>query len=615
MKVTKQKRREAPPQTTPPAYILAPAQIAALPVWHTGLFVVVAATAFLIFLRTLAPGLTFGDGPELAAAAYVMGVPHPTGYPLYMLLLRLWMFLPFGEPIVLSNMFSAVCGSVAAGFTALLLRQVLARLYPHWHTKALLVAAGCGALTTALLKLLWENSVVTEVYALHMVFAIGFVLSVLHFETKGRRPRSFLLAALCFGLAVAHHRLSSSFFLPLVICGWLGLRQWGGALALRTYLYAGLLLLLGLSFYLYIPIRAAAHPPINWSDCTNWPNFWNHISGSEYLSQRLLRLAPGAPILWGAWLTHAYLILWQLVGDIAAQGFPARLDEYLLLNTHQYFRPTELTFCLGLLILALAAVGYLRWFGVGRLTAAASGLIAAQNLAVVLLYNIADISDYTVFLFWFIYLCAFLGVLCIISGVIYPRLAANLTPRPEYAYALALVPLSFFFLNLRETDQSSNDEPERYSYFVLPLKTQDMPENAILLTSGDYDTFCSWYRQLIRKERRDVFVFGANFIGSPWYRAFFTPEQLARFGIKFHHRIPKSPEEYALALRAGIIDHNIGTYPIFTTLNDPPAVAKLAETYDFKMKGKMFILPRDILGLKAAYLWEIRPKQVGVQNQ
>ena len=37
----------------------------------------VAAVAFLVYLRTMAPALHLGDGPELAAAAHVLGVPAP----------------------------------------------------------------------------------------------------------------------------------------------------------------------------------------------------------------------------------------------------------------------------------------------------------------------------------------------------------------------------------------------------------------------------------------------------------------------------------------------------------------------------------------------------------
>ena len=42
----------------------------------------VFVVAVLVLLRFAAPGLTFEDCGELAAAAAVWGVPHPPGYPL-----------------------------------------------------------------------------------------------------------------------------------------------------------------------------------------------------------------------------------------------------------------------------------------------------------------------------------------------------------------------------------------------------------------------------------------------------------------------------------------------------------------------------------------------------
>src|SRR5438105_2056790 len=47
--------------------------------------------AFLVYVRTLAPSIVWGDSPELTAAAYTAGVAHPTGYPLYTLLAHIFL--------------------------------------------------------------------------------------------------------------------------------------------------------------------------------------------------------------------------------------------------------------------------------------------------------------------------------------------------------------------------------------------------------------------------------------------------------------------------------------------------------------------------------------------
>jgi len=574
---------------------------------RAGLFFTVFAISFLVYLRTLAPGLDFGDGPEPATAAWVLGIPHPTGYPLYMLLLHLAMLLPLGEPIVRAGLFSAVCAASAAGLAAIIIYDILRGFFPQWPGKPVAVAATCAGLMTAFLKLFWGNAVVTEVYALHILITLGFVRALQLFD-RDRSPRHFLLAALCFGLGIAHHRLSSALFLPLVIMAFVGWRTWGTRRSLRTGAWAALLVIIGLAFYLYIPLRAAARPPINWGDCTTWDNFWRHISGADYLRQRFMRLAPGAPILMGLWFKHEFLILWQLVGDVAAQAFPSQLDEYLVLETRRYFRPTELTFLVGSAVLLFAAIGLWRWWVAHPLTAGLAFLIALQNFSIVLLYNIADISDYTLYVFWCIYVCAFLGLVWFITRVLYPRLRPWVLPRPEYSYALGVIPLAVCIWNFELCDKSDDNTAEELSYFVLPLNQNLLPEGAMLLTYGDYDTFCSWYRQLVRRERTDVFVFGANFISSPWYASFFSKQTLEEHRIRFYDHIPRSPEEFAEALDEGILKYNVGRYSVFTSLADVQVLQILSERYEFNERGLKFIRPRDDLGLQVLHLWEIRPK-------
>ncbi|MGC8841214.1 MAG: protein O-mannosyl-transferase family [Candidatus Sumerlaeaceae bacterium] len=609
MKLATNKNPMSPNNTTTPAEPTK-AQSCVAPGRTRGIFLTVTAIAFLAYLRTLAPGLTFGDGPELVTASYVLGIPHPTGYPLYMMLLHLWLLIPLGEPMLMGNLFSAVAAAISAGLTAIFVYRLFADAFPRWPHKALLLGGVTGALTTAFLKMIWENATVAEVYALHMVFAVSFLLAAQSFARE-QRPRTFLWATLWFGLGLAHHRLSFAFVAPLAIMAAWGMHKWRTSLAARTFLLAAGIIAATLLSYLYIPLRAAAHPPINWGYCVTWENFWKHVSGSVYIGQRFMRLAPGLPIMIWPWLRHESLILWQLVGDLAAQAFPVRLDEYLILENREYFRPTEAAFATGLAVFTLAIYGCVEWWRAQRFSAIAAATIAGLNFLVVLLYNIADISDYTLFPFWFLYLSAFVGIVHAVVRFLFPLLSKHLGPRAEHAYVLCAIPAAFFLMNLEVCDQSRNDEPELYSYFLLPQKVSEMPENSILITTADSDSFCSWYRQIVRKERTDVFVFGGNFISSSWYKSFFSAEQLRKYGIKFWPQVPRSPAEYAQALREGIIEPNINRFPIFTTLNDPYVIDHLSGYYEFKMRGKKFFLPRDILGIKACYLWEIRPKASG----
>lgn len=573
-------------------------------------FATVWAIVFMAYLRTLAPGLVFGDGPELAAAAYVLGIPHPTGYPLYMLLLRFLMFLPLGEPIVCAHLFSALCGAATAGLTALVAHDLLASLYPRWPRNALMIAGAAAALLFAFVRLMWQNAVVAEVYALHMVFAVGCVRALQLFERQPA-PRPFLWAWLCFGLGMAHHRLSSAFLLPLLVATVVAWRRWAKPKTLATLAAAMGIVLLCLLLYLYLPLRAAQRPPINWNAPSTWEGFWRHVTGTEYLKYRLMRLSPGAPFVLSWWLTHELLILRQFVGDVAAQTLPVRLQELLNLEGRIYFQPTFSAGLAGTLILLLAAVGVRQWWRAAPLTALAALLIAAHNFSALLLYNIPDISDYTLFVLWVIYLAMLLGIIRIIVSWIYPLIAESVRPDPRFAYALLVLPAFVFAVNFSDCDESQHDDAEQFSYFIFSQKTSDLPEGSILLTSADYDTFTAWYRQICRGERRDVLIFGANFISSPWYEQFFSPDQVTRHQLRFYSGPPRSAQEFARRLDEGILSANVGRYPVFTTIDDPAVVNALSERYHFEHIRQGFFRPRDVLGLKTAHLWRIRPKGGG----
>jgi len=230
---------------------------------------VLGVLAFILYLATAARYATFGDGPELAAAAYQLGVPHPTGYPLYMLLTHLFIrLIPVGEVIFRTTLFSAVTCAAAVGVLYVLGTLVLRQ---RW------VAAFVAALF-AVSETFWGQAVLTEVYGLHMLLTLAALTCLVFWDRTGT-PTLVLWAAFFVGLSLTHH-LMSVMWLPAMVLILVTSRhreqlrgQWRPMV---------LLVLAPLLLYLYLPIAAFRDPPMNWGDPRTLRNFLDHVTGAQY---------------------------------------------------------------------------------------------------------------------------------------------------------------------------------------------------------------------------------------------------------------------------------------------------------------------------------------------
>jgi len=219
---------------------------------------VLGVTAFLfplvIYAFTLCRTVGFVDAGELCVASRILGVAHPTGYPLYVLLGRLFSLFPLGAIIVRTNFMSAFFAALSALFLYLTISRLLAS-FETGQTKARLLALFC-ACSFAFSTTTWNQAVVTEVYSLTAFFAS--VLLLLAFSDDERAP---LLFAYVFGLSLSNHMSALLVGIP---CGIYMLSARGG-LSRRLPLMV-ILFLFGLSIYIYLPIRANQNPLMNWGN-------------------------------------------------------------------------------------------------------------------------------------------------------------------------------------------------------------------------------------------------------------------------------------------------------------------------------------------------------------
>ncbi len=162
--------------------------------------------AFVTYWLTLAPTLQVGDAGEQIAAAHFMGISHPTGTPLYLLLMKFWeSVFPFGTIAWRMNLLNALLGSVAIG----ILSQRILRLALYWGASRARggLLALCLSLTLAYSQTFWYESLAASSYVLHYFFVILW-LSLMSRVIVERQKDDLKYVCLVTGLALANHILS-----------------------------------------------------------------------------------------------------------------------------------------------------------------------------------------------------------------------------------------------------------------------------------------------------------------------------------------------------------------------------------------------------------------------
>ncbi len=160
---------------------------------RTNAFVALGVWLGVLFVYTLtkAPTLSFWDCGEFIAASYILGIPHPPGTPLYILIGRIFSLIPWSSDIAVRlNMLSVVSSSFTALFGYLALVRILRTCFGGDDSRLarIITYAGgaSGSLFLAFSLTNWNNSVETEVYGLAMMMVMAIVwLALIYREHAG----------------------------------------------------------------------------------------------------------------------------------------------------------------------------------------------------------------------------------------------------------------------------------------------------------------------------------------------------------------------------------------------------------------------------------------------
>ena len=177
--------------------------------------IVTSLVVLLGYLVSLAPSVTFWDAGEFIAAMKILGIPHPPGTPLFVVMGHVWgMIFPFGEFAFRTNLLSALFSAAGAGCWFLVLHEAAGRYLRDEDPGAPVLlrpaAAAAGVLIAAFGFTNWQSSNETEVYAIANFTIAAVCWLLLRWRAARGTPRAgryLLLVAYLLGIAIGNHLL------------------------------------------------------------------------------------------------------------------------------------------------------------------------------------------------------------------------------------------------------------------------------------------------------------------------------------------------------------------------------------------------------------------------
>src|SRR4051812_21623024 len=169
---------------------------------------IVSAVVFILYIVTLAPSTAMWDTSEYIAAAFTLGMPHPPGNPLFVLIGRVFAILPIAPSVAARiNILAALCSAVSAGMWFLITERVLVGWFPErWQR---ILGGALASLIGATAFTVWNQSVVNEkVYTVSLVgiAIISWLMIRWSDDPDGRKAdRLLVLVAYLLGLGYANH--------------------------------------------------------------------------------------------------------------------------------------------------------------------------------------------------------------------------------------------------------------------------------------------------------------------------------------------------------------------------------------------------------------------------
>lgn len=427
----------------------------------------VYVVALWLYVPTATRGISGEDAGELlgAAAAPIPGVPHPSGYPVWVLLAR-GAALGF-EVGTIPQRVAWLSGLLAA------LAAVLAYLFTRCFVGGMTgrIAAAGLAVVLAASDTVWSQSTIPEVYTLNLFFLLAVLLCFRRFgETDGRGW--FFGGVVLYGLSLGNHHtmgaLGPAIALYVVLVRPAVVRRW------RWHLASLALLALTLCTYLYFPWAASQDPYVNWGDPHNLERTIDHALRRQYTNAE-----PDPAIAMRS--VSGFVTRVGVFGQELGEQFPLLVCALALFGWGVLWRRQRLD----------------AWFLLGIAGACSLGIVWMTNFKLVFEHMYAT-SLFFIPTYAMLTIFAAIGLAWWLDRL-RGRVSARVVAVLGGLTALVLV-MTTVRANLPHNDRSTQYWVEDYVHAVL----DGLEPNALVLPSGDHHTFPLIYLLCVECRRPDV---------------------------------------------------------------------------------------------------------------
>jgi hypothetical protein len=475
-----------------------------------GLGALAALTVFGLYLLTLAPTVQYWDAPEYMAAAHGFGIPHPPGNPLFVLMAHVWGLLPlaadYGKRI---NLFAAFTSAASAGLWLLITERWLQPIVPSRLPR--FIVAFAGTIAGAAAFTVWNQSVVNEkVYTVSLLTITLVLWLAIRWsdQTPGaRRDNLMVLIVYLLVLTTANHQmglLAGPAVLVLVL-----LTDWRVMIRPRVLIASAAAVVIALTVYLILPLRAMHHPYMNEGDPQTWQALSDVLGRAQYGKPPVTARQATLAAQIGMWLQY---FSWQWGRDLGGRAqaiFAAVFGVVGLLGAVRHWmaeRRQAIVMLTLMFTVTLALIFYLNFkYGYSQLP-------GEQLIREVRERDYFFIVSFSAWGVW-----VAMGLATLMEW--FQEGLATRVPAADKRWALVTPVAALALVPLWTNHLSASRKGETMARDFAHDLLNSVEPYGVLITGGDNDTFPLWYAQEVDHVRPDVTVIVTSLGNINWYLA------------------------------------------------------------------------------------------------